>query len=184
MVQNIEQTQGIQTLIIDPSHSEVMFQIKHMMFAKVKGSFETFSGTIAFDPNDLDNSSVIAEIDANSINTRDENRDNHLRSNDFFGVEQNPTITYRSTRIEPDGDDYKIYGDLSMNGVTKEVVLEAEFNGMGASPMGSTVYAFSAEGKLNRKDFNMNWNAALEAGGVLVSDEVKIEIEVEANPAQ
>jgi polyisoprenoid-binding protein YceI len=184
MVQETTQAQGTTTLKIDPSHSEVMFQVKHMMFAKVKGSFDRFSGTIIFNPSDLENSSVVAEIEADSINTRDANRDNHLRSNDFFGVEQNPMITFRSTRIEEDGDDYEIHGDLTINGVTKEVVLEAEFNGMGPSPMGSTVYAFSAETKINRKDFNINWNAALETGGVLVSDEVKIEIEVEANPAQ
>lgn len=172
------------TLNIDPSHSEIMFQVKHMMFAKVKGSFEKFSGTINFDPQDLTNSSVAVDVEPSSINTRDENRDNHLRSQDFFGVEQNPTMTFRSTRIEADGDDYKVYGDLTMNGVTKEIVLEAEFNGRGVSPMGPTVYAFSAEGKVNRKDWGMEWNAALEAGGMLVSDEVKIEVEVEATPAE
>jgi polyisoprenoid-binding protein YceI len=172
------------TLNIDPSHSEIMFQVKHMMFAKVKGTFETFSGTIQFDPQDLTNSSVSVDVEPSSINTRDENRDNHLRSQDFFGVEQNPTMTFRSTRIEADGDDYKVYGDLTMNGVTKEVVLEAEFNGKGVSPFGPTVYAFSAEGKVNRKDWGMEWNAALEAGGMLVSDEVKIEVEVQGVPAE
>lgn len=184
MVQsNIQQAAGTVTLNIDPSHSEVMFQVKHMMFAKVKGSFDTFSGTINFDPNNLENSSVSVEIDPSSINTRDANRDGHLKSADFFGVEQNPTMTFVSTRIEPNGGDYTVYGDLTMNGVTKEVVLEAEFNGRGVSPFGATVYAFSAEGKLNRKDFGMTWNAGIEAGGVLVSDEVKLEIEVQANPA-
>lgn len=172
------------TLNIDPSHSEIMFQVKHMMFAKVKGSFETFSGTIQLDPQDLTKSSVSVDVEPSSINTRDANRDAHLRSLDFFGVEQNPTMTFRSTRIEADGDDYKVYGDLTMNGTTKEIVLDAEFNGKGVSPMGPTVYAFSAEGKVNRKDWGMEWNAALEAGGVLVSDEVKIEVEVEAIPAE
>lgn len=172
------------TLNIDPSHSEIMFQVKHMMFAKVKGSFETFSGTIQLDPQDLTKSSVSVDVEPSSINTRDANRDAHLRSQDFFGVEQNPTMTFRSTRIEADGDDYKVYGDLTMNGTTKEIVLDAEFNGKGVSPMGPTVYAFSAEGKVNRKDWGMEWNAALEAGGVLVSDEVKIEVEVEAIPAE
>ncbi len=172
------------TLNIDPSHSEIMFQVKHMMFAKVKGSFETFSGTIQLDPQDLTNSSVSVDVEPSSINTRDANRDAHLRSQDFFGVEQNPTMTFRSTRIEADGDDYKVYGDLTMNGATKEIVLDAEFNGKGVSPMGPTVYAFSAKGKVNRKDWGMEWNAALEAGGMLVSDEVKIEVEVEATPAE
>lgn len=172
------------TLNIDPSHSEIMFQVKHMMFAKVKGSFETFSGTIQLDPQDLTKSSVSVDVEPSSISTRDANRDAHLRSQDFFGVEQNPTMTFRSTRIEADGDDYKVYGDLTMNGTTKEIVLDAEFNGKGVSPMGPTVYAFSAEGKVNRKDWGMEWNAALEAGGMLVSDEVKIEVEVEAIPAE
>ena len=118
-----------------------------------------------------------------SINTRDANRDNHLRSNDFFGVEQNPVITFRSTRIEEDGDDYKIHGDLTMNGVTKEVVLEAEFNGMGASPMGSTVYAFSAETKINRKDFNINYDDKV-ALGPAVGEEVQIRIWTEGVKAE
>ena len=171
------------TLNIDPSHSEIMFQVKHMMFAKVKGSFEKFSGTINFDPQNPANSTVSVEVEPASINTRDANRDNHLRSQDFFGVEQNPTMTFRSTRIEGSGRNYKVYGDLTMNGVTREIVLDAEYNGVGVSPMGPTVYAFSAEGKVNRKDWGMEWNAALEAGGMLVSDEVKIEVEVEASPA-
>ncbi|HLU34292.1 MAG TPA: YceI family protein [Thermomicrobiales bacterium] len=174
-----------QQLTIDLAHSEINFIVKHMMFAKVKGTFEKFSGTINLDESNILNSSVEVEIDPSSINTRDENRDNHLRSNDFFGVEQNPVITFKSTRIEAGkgSGDYKVYGDLTMNGVTKEVVLDAEFTGKGVSPMGPTVYGFSATTTLNRKDFGMNWNAALEAGGVLVSDEVKIEIEIEANPA-
>jgi len=174
-----------QQLTIDTAHSEVNFIVKHMMFAKVKGTFEKFSGTINLDESDFLNSSVEVQIDPSSINTREENRDNHLRSQDFFGVEQNPTITFRSTKIEAGkgSDAYKVYGDLTMNGVTKEVVLDAEFAGKGVSPMGPTVYAFTATGTVNRKDFGMNWNAALEAGGVLVSEDVKIEVEVQANPA-
>lgn len=171
-------------LNIDASHSTVSFVVRHMAFAKVRGNFGKFEGTINFDKENPTNSSVNVTIDANSIDTKDENRDNHLRSNDFFGTEGNPNITFVSSRIEPDGDDYKIHGDLSMNGVTLPVVLETEFNGSGQSPMGVEVYSFSAETKVNRKDYNMNWNAALETGGFLVSDEVKIEIEVEANPAQ
>jgi polyisoprenoid-binding protein YceI len=172
-------------LNIDPSHSEVSFTVKHMMFSKVKGSFETFSGVINLDEQNIENSSVVVEIDPNSINTRDANRDGHLRSGDFFGVEQNPTMTFKSTSVTPQGgsSEYKITGDLTMNGVTKEVILDAEFTGKGVSPMGPTVYGFAAEGKLNRKDFGINWNAAMETGGVLVSDEVKIHVEIEANPA-
>ena len=171
-------------LNIDASHSNVNFVVRHMAFAKVRGSFSKFEGTIAFDPENPANSKVNVTVDANSIDTADENRDNHLRSNDFFGAEQNPHLTFVSTDIHPDGDDFHVHGDLTMNGITKPVVLKAEFNGHGVSPMGPQVYSFSAEGKINRKDFEMNWNAALEAGGFLVSDEVKIEVDVEANPAQ
>lgn len=173
-------------LIIDTAHSEVAFTVKHMMFSKVKGSFEKFSGTINLNEENIVDSSVQVEIDPASINTRDANRDNHLRSQDFFGVENNPVITFTSTKIEAGkgSEDYKLYGDLTMNGVTKEVVLDVEFTGKGVSPLGPTVYGFAGEGQLNRKDFGINWNAALEAGGVLVSDEVKIQIDIEANPAQ
>lgn len=171
-------------LNIDSSHSTVQFQVKHMMFSKVRGSFGNFEGTIDFDETNPANSSVNVSIDTNSVDTKDEKRDAHLRSNEFFGADENPKMTFVSTSIEPDGDEYKIHGDLTVNGVTKPVVLEAEFEGKGPSPMGVEVYGFSAETKINRKDFNMNWNAAIETGGVLVSDEVKIELEIEANPAQ
>jgi polyisoprenoid-binding protein YceI len=173
-------------LTIDQSHSEVSFTVKHMMFSKVKGSFESFSGTINLDEQNIENSSVVVEIDPNSINTRDANRDGHLRSGDFFGVEQNPTMTFTSTSVVPQGGstEYKLTGDLTMNGVTKSVTLDAEFTGKGVSPMGPTVYGFTAQGQVSRKDFGMNWNAAMEAGGVLVSDDVKINIEIEATPAE
>lgn len=173
-------------LIIDQAHSEIIFTVKHMMFSKVRGSFDKFSGTINLNEENVTDSSVEVEIDPSSINTRDENRDNHLRSQDFFGVEQNPAIIFKSTKIEPAGGsaEYKVHGDLTMNGVTKAVVLDTEFTGKGVSPMGPTVYGFAAQTTVNRKDFNMNWNAALEAGGVLVSDEVKIEVELQANPAE
>jgi polyisoprenoid-binding protein YceI len=175
-----------QQLTIDTAHSEVNFTVKHMMFSKVKGTFEKFSGSINLDESNILNSSVEVEIDPSTINTRDANRDGHLKSADFFGVENNPVITFKSTRVEAGkgSDDYKVFGDLSLNGVTKEVVLDAEFTGKGVSPMGPTVYGFAGSTTINRKDFGMTWNAALEAGGVLVSDEVKIEVEIEANPAQ
>ena len=170
-------------LKIDSSHSTVSFVVKHMKFAKVRGSFGTFSGEIDFDPENVANSSVNATIDAASVATGDANRDNHLRTADFFTTETNPTFTFVSTSVTPDGDDeFEIHGDLTMNGVTKPIVLETEFNGHGVSPMGAEVYSFSAEAKVNRKDFNINWNAPIEAGGFLVSEEVKIEIEIEANP--
>lgn len=172
-------------LNIDTSHSTVNFVVKHMKFAKVRGSFGKFGGTINFDPENFANSSVNATIEASSVSTGDANRDGHLQSPDFFGIETNPNFTFVSTSVEPKGDDeFIINGDLTMNGITKPVALETEFNGSGESPMGSTVYSFSAETKVNRKDFEINWNAPIEAGGFLVSDEVKIEIEIEANPAE
>lgn len=167
---------------IDTSHSSITFVVRHMKFAKARGMFSSFEGTINFDEENIANSSANVTIDANSIDTADENRDNHLRSSDFFGTEENPNLTFVSTKVEANGGDYKVHGDLTMNGITRPVVLDAEFNGQGTSPMGPEVYSFSAETKVNRKDFDMNWNAALEAGGFLVSDEVKIELEVEANP--
>ena len=118
------------TLKIDNSHSSIAFVVRHMAFAKVRGSFGKVEGTIEFNKENPSASSVNVTIDANSIDTADENRDNHLRSNDFFGTEENPNITFVSTQIHPDGDDYHVHGDLSMNGVTRPVVLEAEFNGL------------------------------------------------------
>lgn len=169
-------------LKIDSSHSTVSFVVKHMKFAKVRGHFGTFAGEINFDAENIANSSVNATIEAASVATGDANRDNHLRTADFFTTETNPQFTFVSTSITPDDDEFEIHGDLTMNGITRSVVLETEFNGSGTSPMGSEVYSFSAEAKVNRKDFNINWNAPIEAGGFLVSDEVKIEIEIEANP--
>lgn len=173
------------TWTIDAAHSSVEFAVKHMMFSTVKGSFNEFSGTIVLDERNVEGSTVTVEINPRSVNTRDDKRDEHLRSADFFGVEQNPTIRFTSTRIETvDGDTLKITGDLTMNGVTREVVLDAEFSGRGMSPFGMEVIGYTATTKINRRDFNVNWNAALEAGGVLVSDEVKITLDIEAVPAQ
>ncbi|HEV2067927.1 MAG TPA: YceI family protein [Thermomicrobiales bacterium] len=172
------------TWVIDTSHSSVEFAVKHMMFSTVKGSFTEFSGQIVLDEQNIENSTVTVDINPRSVNTRDEKRDEHLRSADFFGIEQNPTMTFVSTRIEADGDDLKITGDLTMNGATREVVLDAEFNGRGMSPFGMEVIGYTAKTKINRRDFNINWNAALEAGGMLVSEDVKITLDIEAVPAQ
>lgn len=172
------------TWTIDASHSSVDFAVKHMMFSTVKGSFTGFGGTIVLDEQNIENSTVTVEINPRSVDTRDEKRDEHLRGADFFGIEQNPTMTFVSTRIEADGDDLKITGDLTMNGVTREVVLDAEFTGRGMSPFGMEVIGYTAKTTINRRDFNMSWNAALEAGGMLVSDDVKITLDIEAVPAQ
>lgn len=167
---------------IDSTHSTVEFSAKHMVFATAKGRFSDVTGTITLDNEQVANSSVEVEIGAASVDTRDAKRDEHLRSADFFDVEQFPALTFRSTKVEPaGGSDLKVTGDLTILGVTKEVVLDTEFNGQGTNPWGQGVISYSAHTKINRKDFGLNWNAALESGGVLVSEEVKIAIEIEAN---
>jgi len=169
---------------IDAAHSSVEFAIKHMVFSTAKGRFNDFTGTINLDEGDLANSSVNVTIQAASIDTRDEGRNGHLKSADFFDVEQYPTITFTSTAVKVTGDgEFDVTGDLTIHGVTNQVVLKAEKTGEGVNPWGVKVVGFAAETKINRKDFGLNWNAALEAGGVLVADDVKISIEIEANPA-
>lgn len=166
---------------IDNAHSAVEFAVKHMMFATAKGRFGTVSGTIEIDNQDLANSSVDVTIDAASIDTRDEKRDGHLKSADFFDVENHPAITFKSTKVVPDGNDLKVHGDLTIRGVTHPVVLDAEYNGQGVNPWGQQVISYSATTKINRKEYGLNWNAALETGGMLVGDDIKISIEIEAN---
>lgn len=170
---------------IDASHTNVGFTVKHMMVSKVRGNFTDFEGTIEGDPVDLTSSKVEFKINVDSINTSSEDRDNHLRSADFFEVENHPHMTFTSKNIvKEDDDEYEITGDLTIKGVTKEVTLEAEYEGKGVNPWGQEVVGFTVEGKINRKDFGLTWNQALETGGVLVSDTIKIVIELEANPAQ
>lgn len=166
---------------IDPSHSLVEFSAKHMMFTTVKGRFAAVKGEIDFDPADIAKSNVAVEIDAASIDTRTEQRDNHLRSADFLHVEQYPVITFQSTRVERiDDERFNVVGDLTIHGTTRPVTLETTFNGAGKNPFGKTVAGFTAETKLNRKEFGLNWNVALETGGWLVGDTIKIAIEVQA----
>ena len=173
--------QGTTTWAIDPSHSLVEFGVKHMMFATVKGRFAGVRGRIDLNEADPAQSSVEVEIDAASIDTRDEKRDAHLRSADFFDAESHPVLTFKSTRVEPAGPDkLRITGDLTIRGITREVTLDATVNGRGVTPWGNEVAGYSAETQINRKDYGLGWNAALESGGVLVGDTVKISIEVEA----
>ncbi len=172
---------ALSTWTIDGVHSSVEFAVKHMVFSTARGQFTDVKGTITLDQDDVTNSSVNVEIGAASVDTHDEGRDAHLRGPDFFDVETFPAITFTSTAVErAGGDDLKVAGDLTIHGVTKSVVLDTEFNGQGTSPFGPQVVSYSAKTSINRKDFGLNWNAALETGGVLVSDEVKITIEVEA----
>lgn len=167
------------TWTIDPSHSEVGFSVRHLMVSKVRGLFETFSGTITIAEDPLQ-SSVTAEVDLNSINTRDETRDGHLRSADFFEVENHPTMTFKSTSVTPDGDDYKVVGDLTIKDVTKPVELDLEFNGIHPDPWGGTRAGFSAEGELSRKEFGIDFEVPMDGPGVVVGDKIKLVLEVEA----
>jgi polyisoprenoid-binding protein YceI len=155
-----------------------------MMISSTKGRFGGVSGTITLDPNNLENSHADVQIDASTVDTRDEKRDGHLRSADFFHVEKFPEITFKSTRVVKDGSDFKVFGDLTILDVTREVVLKTEFNGQNTTPWGFDVVGFEASTKINRKDFGLTWNAALETGGFLVGDDIKINLEVEANNAQ
>ena len=165
---------------LDPSHSTVEFVVRHLMISKVRGRFASFSGQIDLAPGSDMPEAISASIDINSIDTREDQRDNHLRSADFFEVEKYPTMTFQSTRIEGTSGDFKVYGNLTLHGVTKEVVLKGEFEGRGSDPWGGQRAGYSAHTTINRRDFGLNWNAALETGGVVVSDEVKIELNVEA----
>ena len=182
-VQNLQPPSRPATWQIDPAHSLVEFSVRHMMVSTVKGRFTDVKGSIAFDPADLSRSSVEVAVGAASITTGDDQRDAHLRSADFLDVERFPTLTFTSTRVEPVGASAqraRIFGQLTLHGVTREVVLEAELNGSGQTPYGTTVAGFTAHTTINRKDFDLTWNVALETGGWLVSDTIKINLEVEA----
>ncbi len=166
---------------IDTSHSGIHFSVRHMVIAKVRGAFDRFEGTFQLDDANPAASKVSVRIDASSINTREEKRDAHLRSADFFDVEKYPELTFESTKVEKVDDvSYRLTGALTIHGVTKEVVLEAESLGTGKDPWGNDRIAFQAQTSVNRKDFGLNWNQALEAGGVLVGDKIEISLDVQA----
>lgn len=169
-----------ETWAIDPSHTSVEFSVKHMMVSTTKGRFSDVSGAVTMPGGDPAQGTVEVTINADSVDTRDAKRDEHLRSNDFFGTGDNPQITFRSTRVEPKGGSkYAVHGDLTIKGTTLPVVLDAEFNGQGVNPWGQTVAGWEAGARIDRKDFGLTWNAALETGGMIVSDEVKISLDVE-----
>ncbi len=169
------------TYTIDAAHSRVGFVARHAMVTKVRGTFNDFSGSLTLDFGDLDRSSAEVTIDVASIDTRQEQRDAHLRSPDFFDVEKFPSITFQSTRIEVlGGGRYNVYGDLTIRDVTREVVLETTDEGRGGDPWGGERAGFSATTRIDRRDFGLTWNQALETGGVMVGDEVKLQLEVEA----
>ena len=165
---------------IDPSHSAVQFSVRHMMISTVRGEFDRFSGEVGFDEANPAATTVDVQIEADSINTRDAKRDGHLRSADFFDAEHYPTLHFKSTRVEVKDDTHaRLIGDLTIRGVTHEVALDVEYVGQARSPWGVTSAGFSAVTRINRKDWGLNWNQALETGGVLVGDEIKIDIELE-----
>lgn len=168
-------------LQFDPAHTIVEFVAKHMLITTVRGRFKSMRGSLLFDEANPANSSIEVEIDAASLDSGVEYRDNHLKSPDFFEAEKYPTITFKSTRVVPEGGDRaKIHGDLTIRDTTREVVLDAEIMGRAMNPMKKQVVAFEAKATINRKDFGLNWNMALETGGWLVADTVKIEISAEA----
>lgn len=168
---------------IDPAHTLVEFSARHMMITRVRGRFAEVDGEIHIDEENPDASQVEVRIDAASIDTRNDDRDTHLRSEDFLHVEKHPEIVFRSKRIdgahrEP-GDTFKVVGDLTIRGTTREVVLNAKFEGTGQDPWGGRRAGFSATTEVDRREFGLTWNQALETGGVLVGNTVKIELQVQ-----
>jgi polyisoprenoid-binding protein YceI len=166
--------------VIDNGHSAVGFSVRHMMLSNARGNFNKFSGTVDFNEADPASSSVDVSVDVASVDTKDEKRDGHLKSPDFFDTEKYPALTFKSVKVEKTSDTTaKLHGNLTIKDVTKPVVLDVEYHGQAKSPWGTTSAGFSASTKVNREDFGLVWNAPLETGGVLVGKDVKIEIEIE-----
>lgn len=164
----------------DQAHSEIGFRVKHLMITNVKGSFKEYNIDMETYGDDFSDAKIKFSMNPASIDTGDEKRDAHLRSADFFYVEKFSEITFVGDKIEKlSNETFKLYGDLSMRGITKQVVLDVEFAGMMKDPWGNTKAGFTVNGKINRKDWGLNWNAALETGGVLVSDEVRINCDIQ-----
>lgn len=167
---------------VDASHSSVDFSIRHMMISKVKGTFHTYEADIEADPEDLTSASIAFSIDLASIDTRNTDRDNHLKSGDFFDVEQFPKMTFKATKITKTGEgEYEVSGDLSLHGVTRPESFHVTYEGGGKNPWGVEVVGYNVEGKIKRSDYGLTYNAALETGGVLIGDEVKVTLEIQAS---
>ena len=167
------------TYKIDPAHSDINFKVKHLAISTVTGSFQKFDGTLEAEKEDFSDLKTSFEADIDSISTNNEQRDQHLKSADFFDAAQFPKLKFSSTSVEKDGDDLKVTGDLSLHGVTKPIVLQATYNGTVVDPYGQTKAGFDISGKLKRKDFGLTWSAVTEAGSIVVSDEVKLELTVQ-----
>lgn len=170
------------TWTVDPSHSSVGFAVRHLMVTKVRGTFETFNGTLTVAENPLD-SRVEAVVELASVKTGDAARDTHLLSSDFFGVEEFPTMTLRSTSLRPDGSDYVLVADLTIKGITHSVEFALTFDGTATDPWGNAKAGFSAEAEINRRDWGMEFNMALDTGGVMVGEKVKIQLDIQAAKA-
>lgn len=168
------------TWVLDPTHSEITFKVKHLMISSVKGEFRNFNATIQSSGYDFSKASVTANIQSDSVFTNNEDRDGHLKSPDFFDSETYKELNFHGTSLNKlDDENYQLKGNLTIKGVSKEIALDVEFGGVNKDPWGNEKAGFSLSGKINRKDFGLNWNAALEAGGVLVSDDVKINGELQ-----
>jgi len=165
---------------IDPAHTVVEFAVRHMMLSKVRGQFEKIEGDIHLDEDKPEVTAVDVKIDTASINTRDDKRDNHLRSGDFFESEKYPYMTFKSKKVEMiDDDSAKLYGELTIKTITKPIVLDVEYTGKAKSPWGTTSVGFTGRTKISRKEWNLTWNQALETGGVLVGEDIDVNIELE-----
>jgi polyisoprenoid-binding protein YceI len=167
------------TWSIDPVHSDISFTVRHMMVSKVRGSFKTFGGTIVTAENPFD-SKVNVTIDLGSLDTNNADRDAHIRSADFFNVDQHPQMTFESTKVAPNGEGFVVEGNLGLHGTTQPVRLDLEFNGIGRDPWGGTRIGFSATTELSRKEFGIDFNIPIDGGGVVVGDRVHVRLEVEA----
>lgn len=159
---------------LDPTHSELQFKVKHLMITTVTGSLKSFSAELTSNGDDFTDAEISFNGEISSLDTGNTDRDNHLKSGDFFDAETHPAMSFKSTAVEKDGDDYTVKGNLTIKGETKAIKLTAEFGGIATDPWGNTKAGFTLSGKLNRSDFGLTWNAALETGGVMVSEEVKI----------
>lgn len=167
---------------VDASHSSLEFSIRHMMISKVKGSFQAFEAEVEADPADLTTAKIYFSVDLASIDTRNTDRDNHLRSADFFDTENMPKMTFEAKHItSTDNNEYDVVGDLTLHGITRSEKFAVSFEGAGKDPWGNEKVGFSATGAINRSDYGLTYNAALETGGILIGDEVKIMIEIQAS---
>ena len=164
---------------IDPTHSEIGFKVKHMMFTNVSGTFAAYDATITTEDDNFENANFEFSANIDSISTNNTDRDNHSKSADFFDADNFPKLTFKASSFTKDGDDYEITGDLSIKEVTKPVKFPVEFSGLMKDPWGNTKAGLNIYGKINRKDWGLNWNSALETGGVLVGEEVKLNIELQ-----